>query len=139
MRSTHSLLAIASHFEYGGVAQLGARCTQKRTHIEQLKKFNTWGYSSAGSPKHSETHPTKNLINKLFDVRPYGGVAQLGERLNGIQEVKSSILSVSTTVHRTIIFLPAFKWVFFYDILKTSLLSSIMIKRWCCYEYGRKN
>ena len=26
----------------------------------------------------------------------YGGVAQLGERLNGIQEVKSSILSVST-------------------------------------------
>ena len=32
----------------------------------------------------------------------------LGERLNGIQEVKSSILSVSTTVHRTIIFLPIF-------------------------------
>ena len=28
--------------------------------------------------------------------RIYGGVAQLGERLNGIQEVKSSILSVST-------------------------------------------
>ena len=26
----------------------------------------------------------------------FGGVAQLGERLNGIQEVKSSILSVST-------------------------------------------
>ena len=26
-----------------------------------------------------------------------GGVAQLGERLNGIQEVKSSILSVSTS------------------------------------------
>ena len=26
----------------------------------------------------------------------YGGIAQLGERLNGIQEVKSSILSVST-------------------------------------------
>ena len=26
----------------------------------------------------------------------YGGVAQLGERLNGIQEDKSSILSVST-------------------------------------------
>ena len=58
--------------------------------------FRIWGISSAGSPRHSETHPAKNLINKLFDVRPYGGVAQLGERLNGIQEVKSSILSVST-------------------------------------------
>ena len=42
MRSTHSLLAIASHFEYGGVAQLGARCTQKRTHIEQLKKLGAF-------------------------------------------------------------------------------------------------
>ena len=31
----------------------------------------------------------------------YGGVAQLGERLNGIQEVKSSILSVSTKKSRS--------------------------------------
>ena len=49
----------------------------------------------------------KNLINKLLSVPTsslllftsyfrHGGVAQLGERLNGIQEVKSSILSVST-------------------------------------------
>ena len=29
-------------------------------------------------------------------ITSFGGVAQLGERLNGIQEVKSSILSVST-------------------------------------------
>ena len=63
----------------------------------------------------------------------------LGERLNSIQEVKSSILSVSTTVHRTILFLPAFRVGVFYDKLKISLLSSIMVKRWCCYEYGRKN
>ena len=58
--------------------------------------FNIRGRSSAGSEKHSETHPTKNLINKLLSMPFYGGVAQLGERLNGIQEVKSSILSVST-------------------------------------------
>ena len=60
---------------------------------------------SAGSPKHSETHPTKNLINKLLSVPFYGGVAQLGERLNGIQEVKSSILSVSTKKTENSLFL----------------------------------
>ena len=38
----------------------------------------------------------------------YGGVAQLGERLNGIQEVKSSILSVSTTAYWVIIFFAHF-------------------------------
>ena len=31
-----------------------------------------------------------------YTIKALGGVAQLGERLNGIQEVKSSILSVST-------------------------------------------
>ena len=41
----------------------------------------------------------KFLTSSLFIITSYlisGGVAQLGERLNGIQEVKSSILSVST-------------------------------------------
>jgi hypothetical protein len=33
----------------------------------------------------------------IFCNTSYGGVAQLGERLNGIQEVMSSILTVSTT------------------------------------------
>ena len=42
---------------------------------------------------------TSQLTSSLFTITFYlisGGVAQLGERLNGIQEVKSSILSVST-------------------------------------------
>ncbi len=69
-----------------------------------------WGRSSAGSPKHSETHPTKNLINKLLSVPFYGGVAQLGERLNGIQEVKSSILSVSTNSTLSNYFFVHFLW-----------------------------
>lgn len=30
----------------------------------------------------------------------FGGIAQLGERLNGIQEVSSSILLISTSEHR---------------------------------------
>ncbi len=34
----------------------------------------------------------------MIEYYLHGGVAQLGERLNGIQEVKSSILSVSTKV-----------------------------------------
>ena len=33
----------------------------------------------------------------LYSSRKCGGVAQLGERLNGIQEVNGSIPSVSTT------------------------------------------
>jgi hypothetical protein len=44
-----------------------------------------------------------NLIRKLdFEINyaminfALGGVAQLGERLNGIQEVASSILAIST-------------------------------------------
>ena len=32
--------------------------------------------------------------------RKYGGIAQLGERLNGIQEVSGSIPLISTTKHR---------------------------------------
>ncbi len=35
-------------------------------------------------------------LTTVNDNMECGGVAQLGERLNGIQEVKSSILSVST-------------------------------------------
>ncbi len=59
---------------YGGVAQLGAQCTQKRT----LQKFNR---------------------NQLLSVPNHGGVAHLGERLNGIQEVRGSIPLISTIGH----------------------------------------
>ena len=38
------------------------------------------------------------IIQKLFEQRTkYGGIAQLGERLNGIQEVSGSIPLISTT------------------------------------------
>ena len=37
------------------------------------------------------------IIQKLFDsATEYGGIAQLGERLNGIQEVSGSIPLIST-------------------------------------------
>ena len=37
------------------------------------------------------------IIQKLFEQRTkYGGIAQLGERLNGIQEVSGSIPLIST-------------------------------------------
>ena len=40
------------------------------------------------------------IIQKLFEQRTeYGGIAQLGERLNGIQEVSGSIPLISTTQH----------------------------------------
>ena len=38
------------------------------------------------------------IIQRLFDsASEYGGIAQLGERLNGIQEVSGSIPLISTT------------------------------------------
>ena len=39
---------------------------------------------------------TDKALGRAENRKPYGGVAQLGERLNGIQEVNGSIPSVST-------------------------------------------
>ena len=40
------------------------------------------------------------IIQKLSEQRTkYGGIAQLGERLNGIQEVSGSIPLISTKEH----------------------------------------
>ena len=56
----------------GGVAHLGAQGKQSRT-------------------------PNKKTKYVLFKhSNPYGGIAQLGERLNGIQEVSGSIPLIST-------------------------------------------
>ena len=41
---------------------------------------------------------TYDIIQKLSDsATEFGGIAQLGERLNGIQEVSGSIPLISTT------------------------------------------
>ncbi len=42
------------------------------------------------------------IISKLSNggIVEYGGIAQLGERLNGIQEVSGSIPLISTTKYR---------------------------------------
>ena len=43
------------------------------------------------------------IIQKLFEQRTkYGGIAQLGERLNGIQEVSGSIPLISTKTNRKV-------------------------------------
>ena len=39
---------------------------------------------------------------KLISVHSYGGIAQLGERLNGIQEVSGSIPLISTKMNRLV-------------------------------------
>ena len=55
-----------------------------------------WGYSSAGSPVEAVTHPScwEQKLNNHSLLS--GGIAQLGERLNGIQEVSGSIPLIST-------------------------------------------
>ena len=56
-----------------------------------------WGISSAGS----ELAACDNINRIIFlgtGGTIHGGVAHLGERLNGIQEVRGSIPLVSTTI-----------------------------------------
>ena len=66
-----------------------------------------WGISSAGSPVGIKTHPqsdspatikfpTKELHPRGSLLGFYGGLAQLGERLHGMQEVSGSIPLFST-------------------------------------------
>ena len=57
------------------------------------------------SKKQLDIFAKRAIIQKLSDTAPrqrtkYGGIAQLGERLNGIQEVSGSIPLISTTKHR---------------------------------------
>ena len=64
--------------EYGDIAQLGAQAVLLQYLLSQLNKI-------FGIPFWGTSH---------------GGIAQLGERLRGMQEVRSSILLVSTTDKR---------------------------------------
>ena len=68
------------HLACGGIAQLGEQVTSKAT-----RNRNT---------------ASKKLItrksSKIKGFRFHGGIAQLGERLNGIQEVSGSIPLIST-------------------------------------------
>jgi hypothetical protein len=72
--------------EHGGIAQLGARIahlpTPKRApNLDPILQLNN------GSPK-------------IPFLEISGGIAQLGERLNGIQEVSGSIPLISTIGNR---------------------------------------
>ena len=64
----------------GGIAQLGEQVTSKATR--------------------NRNAASKKLISrkssKIKGFRFHGGIAQLGERLNGIQEVSGSIPLIST-------------------------------------------
>ena len=66
--------------KYGGIAQLGEQVTSKATR--------------------NRNAASKKLISrkssKIKGFRFHGGIAQLGERLNGIQEVSGSIPLIST-------------------------------------------
>ena len=71
---------------HGGIAQLGAQIAHLRTpkrapNLDPLLQFNN------GSPK-------------IPYLEISGGIAQLGERLNGIQEVSGSIPLISTIGNR---------------------------------------
>ena len=63
---------------------------------------NVLGYCLSGSPSHQWDYPhsLENLITKkpsyTKGFRAHGGIAQLGERLTGSQEVSGSIPLIST-------------------------------------------
>ena len=74
------------HFLLGGIAQLGARIAHLRTP-KRAPFVNTFFQFNIGSPK-------------IPHLEISGGIAQLGERLNGIQEVSGSIPLISTIGNR---------------------------------------
>ena len=77
---TFVLFSDKIHLACGGIAQLGEQVTSKATR--------------------NRNAASKKLISrkssKIKGFRFHGGIAQLGERLNGIQEVSGSIPLIST-------------------------------------------
>ena len=77
--------------KYGGIAQLGEQVTSKATR--------------------NRNAASKKLISrkssKIKGFRFHGGIAQLGERLNGIQEVSGSIPLISTKLKNALSLLSA--------------------------------
>ena len=66
--------------------------------IQQFFKFHQFFvfHKKANSPLDKSLSCV--IIQRLFDgTIEFGGIAQLGERLNGIQEVSGSIPLISTT------------------------------------------
>ena len=69
------------HTSFGGLAQLGARLVSKHTPSQMVLRQ---------SIPNKKLHPRGSLLGF------YGGLAQLGERLHGMQEVTGSIPVFST-------------------------------------------
>ena len=76
----YSFRRLENRVSCGGIAQLGEQVTSKATR--------------------NRNAASKKLISrkssKIKGFRFHGGIAQLGERLNGIQEVSGSIPLIST-------------------------------------------
>ena len=73
-------------------------CYYLTRRLVMEKPYVIWGISSAGSPVEAVTHPPVPKLNNHSLLS--GGIAQLGERLNGIQEVSGSIPLISTITKR---------------------------------------
>ncbi len=96
---------------YGGVAHLGVQGKQLRTPNQKtkyvlFKHSNPYGgIAQLGEQVTSKATRNRNAASKklisrksskIKGFRFHGGIAQLGERLNGIQEVSGSIPLIST-------------------------------------------
>ena len=84
--------------EYGGIAQLGAHATSETTPSKSAKSNLCFISETAGFVNTflKIASNIKSLVRKSSAKSSYGGIAQLGERLNGIQEVSGSIPLIST-------------------------------------------
>ena len=72
-------------------------------------------------------HSTKkyDIIVEIF----YGGIAQLGERLNGIQEVSGSIPLISTKKPRSLAVLAILRG--FFDESKYDVVKKFVVPNFC--------
>ena len=83
---------------YGGIAQLGAHVTSETTPnmFGKYEKLAVDNLLKMFYNRHRQEGTRRCSYRKSSEKTSYGGIAQLGERLNGIQEVSGSIPLIST-------------------------------------------
>ena len=108
---------------YGGIAQLGAHVTSETTP-NLFQKFEKLAVDNLREVFYNMWRWLKNqqtIVQKSSEKSSYGGIAQLGERLNGIQEVSGSIPLISTIGNRKKLVLMKVKTSFFISSMQIDM------------------
>ena len=95
---TFVIFVVIKSLIYGGIAQLGSRMKNARKGIFYRKRRSSPASKVAIAPRSEQMGTSDRTAECKF--KNYGGIAQLGERLHGMQEVSGSIPLTSTNKTR---------------------------------------